>query len=42
MLADGKRYCPPISLAAGTYTGTVTVTDPNATNNPQTVAVTLT
>lgn len=28
-------------LAAGTYTGTITVTDPNAVNNPQTVGVTL-
>jgi hypothetical protein len=30
------------SLAAGTYNGTITITDPNATNNPQTIAVTLT
>ncbi len=30
-----------LALMAGTYTGTITVTDPNATNNPQTVAVTL-
>ena len=28
-------------LDSGTYTGTVTVTDPSATNSPQTVAVTL-
>jgi hypothetical protein len=30
------------SLAAGTYNGTLTFTDGNATNNPQTVSVTLT
>jgi len=30
------------SLSAGTYNGTITVSDPNATNNPQTIAVTLT
>jgi hypothetical protein len=29
-------------LAAGTYTATITVTDPNATNSPRTAAVTLT
>ncbi len=29
-------------LAAGTYNATITVTDPNATNSPQTAAVTLT
>ena len=29
------------SLAAGTYTGTVTVTDPNALNSPQNIAVNL-
>jgi len=28
-------------LAAGTYTGTITVSDPNATNSPQTVSVEL-
>ncbi len=28
-------------LATGTYSGTVTVSDPNAVNNPQTVSVTL-
>ena len=28
-------------LSAGTYTGEITVTDPNATNSPQTVSVTL-
>ncbi len=31
----------PTGLAAGTYTGTITVSDPNATNSPQTVSVTL-
>ncbi|HOX05006.1 MAG TPA: Ig-like domain-containing protein, partial [Planctomycetota bacterium] len=41
VLATGKRYRPPLSLAVGTYTGTVTVTDPIATNNPQAVTVTL-
>jgi hypothetical protein len=30
------------SLAVGTYTATISVTDPNATNSPQTVAVSLT
>jgi len=30
------------SLSAGTYNATITVSDPNATNNPQTVAVELT
>lgn len=29
-------------LSAGTYNATITVSDPNATNNPQTIAVTLT
>jgi hypothetical protein len=31
----------PTGLAKGTYTGTITVSDPNATNSPQTVSVTL-
>jgi len=30
------------NLAAGTYSGVITVSDPNATNNPQTISVTLT
>ncbi|NLE60558.1 MAG: hypothetical protein GX616_19605 [Planctomycetes bacterium] len=30
------------SLSAGTYNGTITISDPNATNNPQTITVTLT
>ncbi len=30
------------SLSAGIYNATITVSDPNATNNPQTIAVTLT
>ncbi len=30
------------SLSAGTHNATITVSDPNATNNPQTIAVTLT
>ena len=30
------------SLSTGTYNATITVSDPNATNNPQTIAVTLT
>jgi hypothetical protein len=38
----GKRYLPPISLSASTYTATITVSDPKASNNPQTVDVTLT
>ncbi len=29
-------------LSAGTYNATITISDPNATNNPQTIAVTLT
>ncbi len=29
-------------LSAGTYNGTITISDPNASNNPQTVTVTLT
>lgn len=29
-------------LAPGTYNGTITIADPNATNNPQTITVTLT
>ncbi|MFN0100660.1 MAG: BACON domain-containing protein [Bryobacteraceae bacterium] len=32
----------PAGLAAGTYTGTVTITAPGASNSPQTVSVTLT
>ena len=39
---DGKRYTPPISLAQGTYNGTVTVTAPGAVNSPKTINVTLT
>lgn len=31
----------PSGLSAGTYTGTITVSDPNAANSPQTVSVTL-
>jgi len=30
-----------VGLVAGTYTGTINVQDPNATNSPQTIAVTL-
>ncbi|HTL51348.1 MAG TPA: hypothetical protein VL860_02105, partial [Planctomycetota bacterium] len=36
---DGARYQPAVSLAAGLYRGTITVSDPHATNNPQTIAV---
>lgn len=32
----------PAGLSAGVYTGTITVSDPNASNSPQTVPVTLT
>jgi hypothetical protein len=39
---SGKRYRPPISLAPGTYTGTLTITDPDAGNSPRTISVTLT
>jgi hypothetical protein len=31
----------PSGMSAGTYSGTITVTDPNASNSPQTVSVTL-
>ena len=33
--------CFIIELGAGTYNGTITITDPNASNSPQTVNVTL-
>lgn len=36
---SGQRYVPPISLAPGTYVGTLTVSDPNASNSPQKVSV---
>ncbi|HYE99337.1 MAG TPA: hypothetical protein VEJ18_10520, partial [Planctomycetota bacterium] len=39
---NGKRYRPPIALGPGTYVGTLTITDPDASNSPQTVTVTLT
>jgi hypothetical protein len=35
-------YVEPAGLAPGTYTGTVTVSDPGAVNSPQTVSVSLT
>jgi hypothetical protein len=38
----GKRYKPPLSLPVGVYTGTLTITDPDASNSPRTVTVTLT
>ncbi|HTL52847.1 MAG TPA: hypothetical protein VL860_09760, partial [Planctomycetota bacterium] len=38
----GNRYKPTIDLAAGVYTDTITVADPAASNNAQTIAVTLT
>jgi hypothetical protein len=41
-VTSGKRYSPGIAMTAGTYNGTVTVTDPNATNNPQSVTISLT
>jgi len=41
-LNTGKRYRPPVALAAGIYTGTITVSDPGAANSPQTVSVTFT
>jgi hypothetical protein len=31
----------PVGLSTGTYIGNITVTDPNATNSPQTITVTL-
>ena len=46
--ADGNGSCTPVritlqtaSLAKGTYTGFVTVSDPNAIDAPQTIAVTV-
>lgn len=36
----GRRYVPPITLTPGAYTGTLTITDPEASNSPQTVGVT--
>ncbi len=41
-LNTGGRYCPPISLSAGTYNATVTVSAPNASNSPQVIYVNLT
>jgi len=41
-LANGKRYLAPTVLTAGTYSGTITVSGPAATNSPQTVSVDLT
>lgn len=41
-LNTGGRYQPPAGLTIGSYTGTVTVSDPAATNNPQTITVNLT
>lgn len=38
----GKRYKPPFALTPGVYTGTITITDPDATNSPRTINVTLT
>jgi hypothetical protein len=40
---DGIIYvsADPTGLTVGTYTGTVSVSDPNADNSPQTIAVTL-
>ena len=41
-LRNGDRYVPPVTLSGGTYTGTLTVSDPGASNTPQTVGVTFT
>jgi N-acetylneuraminic acid mutarotase len=39
---SGKRYHPPIALAKGnTYFGSIVVSDPSASNSPQSVSVTL-
>ncbi len=40
---DGIIYVSvdPTGLSSGTYTGSVLVSDPNATNSPQTIAITL-
>jgi N-acetylneuraminic acid mutarotase len=40
-LKDGKNYVPPVSLSGGVYNGTISVSDPGASNSPQTVDVTL-
>jgi hypothetical protein len=37
----GKRYVPPIALTPGSASATLTITDPDAGNSPQTVGVTL-
>lgn len=38
---DGKFYAPTYQLDPGTYNATITVSDPDASNSPQTVSVTL-
>ena len=40
-LNTGVRYAPPQMMAPGTYGATISVSDPNASNNPQSVSVTL-
>lgn len=41
LINSGKRYRPPISLAKGTYHASLVVADPNASNSPQVISVTL-
>jgi N-acetylneuraminic acid mutarotase len=38
----GMKYVPPVSLSAGTYQATIKLSDPRASNSPQTITVTLT
>lgn len=39
---NGAKYVPPVDLTAGVYNGTITLSDPMASNGPQTVDVTFT
>jgi N-acetylneuraminic acid mutarotase len=39
---DGGKYRPPAELTAGVYNGTATISDPKASNDPQTVDVVFT
>ena len=41
-LNHGQPYQPGVSLSTGSYTGNITLSDPNASNNTQTIAVTYT
>jgi len=39
---SGMKYQPPVSLAAGIYHATITLSDPRASNSPQIISVTFT